>query len=660
MAHLAAVSEMILQASRNTKYDARHARDGPAKEEAQGVPGQRERSVERTQPSTPSHAAHITLAVVPRIAGTTFTAWTEFFAFWDQFEREQSVVYRTRDCQTAKLYNITRTNHPKRQIPASFGYAFRKYVCTLGRKQKSRSTGKRAKRKERYRACKAMFRVAVVRADGCGVQNAFGQTNTDTKQIVSYVTGTTGLPITTQQVRNLIYARLGHGNAEQRLKAVLTEFASTEDNEGVLLQGDWNQTVGIGLQTKAQQKIFSRWGDMLALDWTHNCTNFGFYVAKNVLLVVLKWFKMKNPSWGRLQSLVIDKVFTEWSTFREIFPQAARIAYVRLKKGASSKHTVLSECEKYNVVRAEVIALVDGLQQLSSSKFYEIFADLRATVDIFKKKWDLDQISLLHPGVSDDDEDHDFDFDDSGEKGESTVEQVAQLPDENETDAPVAPDDLSQCVMMNPSQVSLPDIVVSEQSQETLQLEATTSPTPELEAHPADTLEMLKLPASSNARAKDLRKGSKWAITEFGSGCPIHLGAFWFDRDAGGEKLLNFQSTRRRGSSPTTDNASANTTPFVQQRVLPEVVAVPLLYPKQTDSVSCGMLSIAQAYSYVRHVRSLKTSKSIPQNDITQMRLRLLWTLLHESSAADEDKDVQFWADMVEIRKKIKKAFDTV
>ncbi|KAF1782031.1 hypothetical protein GQ600_19637 [Phytophthora cactorum] len=89
----------------------------------------------------------------------------------------------------------------------------------------------------------------------------------------------TGLPITTQQVRNLIYARLGHGNAEQRLKAVLTEFASTEDNKGVLLQGDWNQTVGIGLQTKAQQKIFSRWGDMLALDWTHNCTNFGFYVG---------------------------------------------------------------------------------------------------------------------------------------------------------------------------------------------------------------------------------------------------------------------------------------------------------------------------------------------------------------------------------------------
>ncbi|KAG3235521.1 hypothetical protein PI124_g19443 [Phytophthora idaei] len=338
----------------------------PLRKKRKVSPGNESDSVERTQPSTPSHAAYITLAVVPRIAGKTFTAWTEFFAFWDQFEREQSAVYRTRDCQTAKLYNITRTNHPQRQVPDLFGYAFRKYVCTLGCKQKPRSTGKRAKRKEWYRACKAMFRVAVVRAHGCGVQSssnwiikvtsehpcqdhvnaetlyaalkqckdllsdsvlsmldAFGQTNTDTKQKVSYVAGTAGLPITTQQVRNLINARLGHGNAEQRLKAVLTEFASTEDYEGVLLQGDWDPTVRIGPQTKAQRKIFSRWGDTLALDWTHSCTNLGFYVGtlvatvptgrgvsildylflnqrKTSLLVLLKWLKMKNPSWGAI------------------------------------------------------------------------------------------------------------------------------------------------------------------------------------------------------------------------------------------------------------------------------------------------------------------------------------------------------------------------
>ncbi|KAG3030457.1 hypothetical protein PC119_g6265 [Phytophthora cactorum] len=110
--------------------------------------------------------------------------------------------------------------------------------------------------------------------------DAFGQTNTDTKPIVSYVADTTGLPISTQQVRNLMNARLGHGSAEQRLKIVLAEFASTADNEGVLLQGDWDQSIDIVLQTKAQREIFSRWGDTLALNWTHNCTNLGFYVGK--------------------------------------------------------------------------------------------------------------------------------------------------------------------------------------------------------------------------------------------------------------------------------------------------------------------------------------------------------------------------------------------
>ncbi|KAG2952098.1 hypothetical protein PC117_g3089 [Phytophthora cactorum] len=77
---------------------------------SQGAPGQESDSVERTQPSTPSHAAYTTLAVVPRIAGKTLTAWTEFFAFWDQLGREQSVVYQTKDCKTTMLYNST----PKR------------------------------------------------------------------------------------------------------------------------------------------------------------------------------------------------------------------------------------------------------------------------------------------------------------------------------------------------------------------------------------------------------------------------------------------------------------------------------------------------------------------------------------------------------------------
>ncbi|KAG2878217.1 hypothetical protein PC114_g23232 [Phytophthora cactorum] len=77
----------------------------------------------------------------------------------------------------------------------------------------------------------------------------------------------------------------------------------------------------IVLQTKAQRDIFGRWGDTLSLDWTHNCSNLGFYVGtlkatvatvrgvsvldylclsqqKESLLAVLQWFKKRNPSWG--------------------------------------------------------------------------------------------------------------------------------------------------------------------------------------------------------------------------------------------------------------------------------------------------------------------------------------------------------------------------
>ncbi|KAG1711981.1 hypothetical protein DVH05_009221 [Phytophthora capsici] len=50
--------------------------------------------------------------------------------FWDQFERENLLVYRTRDCQTTKLYNSKRMNRPGLQVPAHYGYAFRKYACT--------------------------------------------------------------------------------------------------------------------------------------------------------------------------------------------------------------------------------------------------------------------------------------------------------------------------------------------------------------------------------------------------------------------------------------------------------------------------------------------------------------------------------------------------
>ncbi|KAG3109280.1 hypothetical protein PI125_g11077 [Phytophthora idaei] len=67
---------------------------------------------------------------------------------------------------------------------------------------------------------------------------------------VSVEAKTSGLPISSQQVRILLKSRLGHGNVEQRLKVVLAEFVTDAGNACVLLQGEWDQTTGIVLQTK--------------------------------------------------------------------------------------------------------------------------------------------------------------------------------------------------------------------------------------------------------------------------------------------------------------------------------------------------------------------------------------------------------------------------
>ncbi|KAG3247265.1 hypothetical protein PI124_g8013 [Phytophthora idaei] len=371
--------------------------------------------------------------------------------------------------------------------------------------------------------------------------NAFGQTNTEPKQITSYVADSIGLPISTQQVRNLMNARLGHGSFEERLKVVILEFAADETNKSAIIQGDWDQTICIVLQTNAQREIFSRWGETLAPDWTHNCTNLGFYVGnlvataatgrgvsvldflclnqqKETLLAVLSWFKDKNPSWTQLQSLVIDKDFTECSTRREVFPQASvsratgesknaaavhvrliansRIAYVKLKKGEVSEHTVVSDCEKYNVVRAEVMSLVDSLQLLPRYKFYEVFADLRATIEVFMKKWSLEGSAQRDGG---DDIESDGGLDDlEVEEDVIEVAEVEQLQPgsfERRGSSNVVPtatlqciaqegtsndlhldinDGLDECCLKNPSQVSMPDLDMSEQSQELLQRTFTT------------------------------------------------------------------------------------------------------------------------------------------------------------------------------------------
>ncbi|ETN18579.1 hypothetical protein, variant 2 [Phytophthora nicotianae INRA-310] len=318
---------------------------------------------------------------VPSIENHEFSSWEEFESFRERYEKEHFVCNRIRDSRTVKWWS---NKYPHRALPSSFEYAFRRYACTLGCRQKSRGSGKRTVRTERFRGCAAEFRAVLALSESdkgrwvVKVQNemrchnhnltkqlyvamkrckdliddtlleqleAFVETSTSTKQMTDYVSRKTGLPFTPQQIRNLINSRLGGVGTEDRVKAVITEFVQSSANHCLLIQDEWGLTIGIVLQNAAQKEIFKRWGENLVLDWTHNTNNIGFYLGslvvtvangrgisavdflcmnqqKETLQAVLRYFKKQNPSWTGVESLTIDKDFTEMAALQVEFPDA--------------------------------------------------------------------------------------------------------------------------------------------------------------------------------------------------------------------------------------------------------------------------------------------------------------------------------------------------
>ncbi|KAF1327388.1 hypothetical protein FI667_g7643, partial [Globisporangium splendens] len=63
------------------------------------------------------------------------------------------------------------------------------------------------------------------------------------------------------------------------------------------------------------------------------------------------------------------------------------IGYMKLRFGEQSEQLVLSECEKYNVVHAKLMPLVDLLKSLPSHQFYVRFSELKDALNSLKAQW---------------------------------------------------------------------------------------------------------------------------------------------------------------------------------------------------------------------------------------------------------------------------------
>jgi hypothetical protein len=102
----------------------------------------------------------------------------------------------------------------------------------------------------------------------------------DAHGFVIYYSCATGVPVSSQQVRNLLAGRLGGPKAEARMKSLVADYLKVEGNRCAIMQNDDNLTNGVILQSKMQAAAFAKWPDVLCLDFTYNTNNIGFKMGK--------------------------------------------------------------------------------------------------------------------------------------------------------------------------------------------------------------------------------------------------------------------------------------------------------------------------------------------------------------------------------------------
>ncbi|ETO73167.1 hypothetical protein F444_10858 [Phytophthora nicotianae P1976] len=316
--------------------------------------------------------------VVPPFPSLPITSWEEFDKIFNSYKIEHNLKFRVRSSQTTVLYNSTNAD----QIPTEFQWVSKIFRCTHGVSQSSRSKGHR-NRKIRYCGCKARFTAVVNRTDAADFTiKIFNENHThshpttaseassylttktlpldehdredvktladarvSSKHISNFLNDRIGCKITPQQTRNLIRNIMGGDSAEVRLKDMLHALRQLDDSDVLVMQDQIGMTTGIILQTKVQKLMFERWGETLAMDFTHGTNNLGYHLGSLVVTTatgrgfpvvdficlneqaltitkVLEYFKDKNPGWNQVQSVVIDKDFVEWGVLKVAFPGA--------------------------------------------------------------------------------------------------------------------------------------------------------------------------------------------------------------------------------------------------------------------------------------------------------------------------------------------------
>ncbi|KAK1929226.1 Zinc finger SWIM domain-containing protein 3 [Phytophthora citrophthora] len=163
--------------------------------------------------------------------------------------------------------------------------------------------------------------------------------------ITNFLNDRLGCKVTPQPTRNLLRSIAGQDSGEDHMKNMLHALRQLDGSDVLVIQDQFDVTCGVVMQTKVQKMMFERWGDTLAMDFTHGTNNLGYHLGSLVVTTctgrgfpavdficlneqattistILEYFKEKNPLWENVVSVVIDKDFTEWKVLEECFPKA--------------------------------------------------------------------------------------------------------------------------------------------------------------------------------------------------------------------------------------------------------------------------------------------------------------------------------------------------
>ncbi|ETO80537.1 hypothetical protein F444_05006 [Phytophthora nicotianae P1976] len=282
-------------------------------------------------------------------------SWDEFNQELEEYKRKNHLKFRIR--RSEKRHSTTRITHED-QMPTVFEWTHKIYRCTHGVTQGSRSKGHR-NQQSRYNDCKARITAVVTRESGYTHKIVIRNENhthshpRGPTQTSSYLT-TNAMPLDEQNrevvktladarvssshIARLLNDRIGCKVTPQQARNFIRSITGEESGEDQM-----DVTCGVVMQTKVQKLMFERWGETLAMDFTHGTNNRVYHLGSLVVTTatgrgfpvvdficlneqaattstVLEYFKEKNPRWKDVTTVVIDKDFVEWQVLEKCFP----------------------------------------------------------------------------------------------------------------------------------------------------------------------------------------------------------------------------------------------------------------------------------------------------------------------------------------------------